>query len=206
MTADVLLSDMVELQAGDWVVLNAANSAVGHYLVSLARRRNIKTLALVRRDGGITHGLKALGATAVLVDQGQDIAAEAASLTGGERVPLGLDAVGGEATGVLAACLDDGATLVNYGALAGEPCRIPPQDLIFRDLRLTGFWLSRWMERTPGEEVRARYTELLDHIRKDRLRAEVAGTYPLERFREAVRAAETGERNGKILFTPEEAW
>jgi NADPH:quinone reductase-like Zn-dependent oxidoreductase len=54
--------------------------------------------------------------------------------------------------------------------------------------------------------VQARYAELLDHIRKDQLRAEVAGTYPLERFREAVRAAETGGRNGKILFTPDNPW
>lgn len=206
MTAHALLADIVALKPGDWVVLNAANSAVGHYLVALARRRGIKTLALVRRDGGVAHGLRALGATAVIVDQGQDVPAEAASLTGGERVPLAVDAVGGGATAVLAACLDDGGTIANYGALAGEPCRIPPQDLVFRDLRVVGFWLSRWISGTPREEVRARYAELLEYIRKDQLRAEVAGTYPLERFREAVRAAETGGRDGKILFTPDNPW
>jgi NADPH:quinone reductase-like Zn-dependent oxidoreductase len=206
MTAHALLADIVELMPGDWVVVNAANSAVGHYLVALARRRGIKTLALVRHDGGITRSLQALGATAVIVDQGQDIVAEAVSLTGGDRVPMAVDAVGGKATTVLAACLDDGGTLVSYGALAGEPCQIPPQDLVFRNLRVVGFWLSRWIAGTPREEVQARYAELLDHIRKDQLRAEVAGTYPLERFREAVRAAETGGRNGKILFTPDNPW
>lgn len=206
MTAEVLLSDMVDLREGDWVVVNAANSAVGHYLVSLANRRGLKTLALVRRNGGVTHGLKAIGATAVVVDQGQDVPAEAASLTGGGRVPLGVDAVGGEATAVVAACLSDGGTVVNYGALADAPCRIPPQDLVFRDIRLVGFWLSRWAEQTPADQAQARYAKLLEHIRKDQIRAEVAGTYPLERFRDAVRAAAAGGRDGKILFTPDNPW
>lgn len=206
MTAHVLLSDIVDLGPGDWVAVNAANSAVGHYLVSLAKRRGIKTLALVRRNGGVTHSLRSLGATAVIVDQGQDIPAEAASLTGGDRVALGVDAVGGAATEVLAACVDDGGTVVSYGALANAPCRIPPQDLVFRDLKLIGFWLARWVEQTPPEEVQARYGELLEYIRKDQIRAEVAGTYPLERYRDAVRAAAGGGRDGKILFTPDGPW
>lgn len=205
-TAHILLSDIVPLTTGDWVVVNAANSAVGHYLLSLARRRGIKTLALVRRNGGVTHSLKALGASAVIVDQGQDVPAEAASLMGGEKAKLALDAVGGEATGVAAACVADGGTVVNYGALANAACQIPPQDLVFRDIRLVGFWLARWAEETPDNEVQARYAELLEYIRKDQLRAEVAGTYPLERFREAIRDAENGGRDGKILFTPDNPW
>src|SRR5690606_41120204 len=40
-TAALILSDIIELQPGDWVVQNAANSAVGGYLLQLARRRGI---------------------------------------------------------------------------------------------------------------------------------------------------------------------
>jgi mitochondrial enoyl-[acyl-carrier protein] reductase / trans-2-enoyl-CoA reductase len=39
-TAAVLLSEFVTLGQGDWVIQNAANSAVGLYLVQLARHRS----------------------------------------------------------------------------------------------------------------------------------------------------------------------
>src|SRR5262249_21647088 len=37
-TAYALLHDFVALRTGDWVGFNLANSAVGHYLIALARR------------------------------------------------------------------------------------------------------------------------------------------------------------------------
>jgi NADPH:quinone reductase-like Zn-dependent oxidoreductase len=49
-TAALLLSDFVELQPGEWVVQNAANSAVGGYLVQLARARGLRTVNVVRRE------------------------------------------------------------------------------------------------------------------------------------------------------------
>ena len=49
-TALLLLRDVVELKEGDWVMQNAANSAVGTYLIKLAKLRGIKTVNVVRRD------------------------------------------------------------------------------------------------------------------------------------------------------------
>ena len=54
-TALLMLRDIVKLAPGDWVIQNAANSAVGTYLVRLAAKRGIRTLNLVRRTEAGAH-------------------------------------------------------------------------------------------------------------------------------------------------------
>jgi NADPH:quinone reductase-like Zn-dependent oxidoreductase len=66
-TAYALLHDFVALSPGDWIGLNLANSAVGHYLIPLAKRAGIKTLAVVRRESAAEQ-VRPLGADVVLVD------------------------------------------------------------------------------------------------------------------------------------------
>src|SRR5881409_2134936 len=49
-TALLLLSDIVDLRSGDWIIQNVANSAVGRLVVRLARTRGVKTMNVVRRE------------------------------------------------------------------------------------------------------------------------------------------------------------
>ena len=46
----VLLLRVVDLTAGDWVVQNVANSAVGRLVIALAKPRGVRTLNVVRRE------------------------------------------------------------------------------------------------------------------------------------------------------------
>lgn len=48
-TAYLLLTSFVDLQPGEWVVQNAANSAVGRFVVQIAKSRGLHTLNLIRR-------------------------------------------------------------------------------------------------------------------------------------------------------------
>src|SRR6202008_4407127 len=48
-TAALLLSEYVDLKPGEWVVQNAANSAVGRWVIAFARMRGLKTVNIVRR-------------------------------------------------------------------------------------------------------------------------------------------------------------
>lgn len=206
LTAQRLLSEFVALNAGDWVIQNAANSSVGHYLVILAKQRGIKTINLVRRGGGVDRQIRELGGTEVIVDKGQDISRDIKAITGGDPIRLGIDAVGGTSTSALANCLSPGATLVSYGAVSGEPCNIQPGLLIFRDIRMQGFWLMNWLRDTPPEQVQAALAQLSDLVVNGRLQAEIGGSYPLERIKDAARHAMQDSRDGKIILTPESHW
>lgn len=199
-TASLLLSDFASLQPGDWVIQNSANSGVGSYVVQLARLRGLKTVNIVRRESAVA-GVQAQGGDVVLVD-GDDLAERVKAATGGAAIKLGIDAVGGSATMRLAATLAEGATVVNYGALSGEPCVLSPRELVFRDVTLKGFWLARWFRTTPVAQQRALLGELAGLIAAGQLSTPIQATYDVSQIKQAVAAAAAGERQGKILITP----
>jgi len=60
-TALLMLTDLVDLRRGEWVLQNAANSAVGKLLIRFARARGLRTVNIVRREASFAE-LKALGA------------------------------------------------------------------------------------------------------------------------------------------------
>ena len=49
-TALLMLTDLVNLRPGEWVLQNAANSAVGRLLIRFARARGLRTVNVVRRE------------------------------------------------------------------------------------------------------------------------------------------------------------
>jgi NADPH:quinone reductase-like Zn-dependent oxidoreductase len=199
-TALLLLREFVELKAGDWVIQNAANSAVGTYLVQLARARGIHTVNIVRRPEAV-DGVREAGGDIVLVD-GPDLAKRVAEATSGAAIRLGIDAVAGEAIERLAECLAPGGVLVNYGRMSAQPCIIQPSAFIFRDLTLRGFWLALWYRQATPEQRVKLLTEVAQLIASGTLHARVQATYDVSEIREAVAAAAAGERDGKILVVP----
>lgn len=199
-TAALMLEEFVDLAPGDWVIQNASNSAVGAYLVQLAKRRGLHVVSLVRRDSAVP-AVEALGGDVVLVE-GEKLAKRVAEATGGAKIRLGIDAVGGESTERLATTLAEGAMLVNYGAMSGEPCRVSPASFVFRDITLRGFWLARWFRQATPARRQAVFGEIATLIAQGVLHARVQETFPVERIREAVAAAALGAREGKILVVP----
>ncbi|GLZ87177.1 trans-2-enoyl-CoA reductase [Metapseudomonas resinovorans] len=199
-TAYLMLRDFVDLQPGDWVIQNAANSGVGSYLVQLAKIRGLKTINVVRRESAVA-GVQAEGGDVVLVD-GPDLPKRVREATGGAPVKLGIDAVGGASTDHLAASLAEGGVLVNYGRMSGEPCQVNPGSFVFRDVTLKGFWLARWFRQATPQQQMQLFGELIQLIATGKLKARIAATYDISRIKEAVAAAAAGERDGKIVLVP----
>ena len=196
-TAALLLREL-DLQPGDWVLQNAANSAVGGYLIQLARERGLRTANVVRRDDAV-DAVRAHGADVVLVD-GDDLGERVRAATSNARLRLAVDAVGGSATERLAQALVPGGTVINYGAMSGEPCVLSPASLIFRGISLRGFWLARWFKTVPPEQRDALFTELATLIARGVLHARVDATYAIADIRLAVAAAAAAGRNGKVVL------
>lgn len=201
-TAEALLSDQVALQPGDWLMQNAANSAVGTFLVKLAAQRGINTLNVVRRDSAVA-GVKAAGGTAVLADALDDPRAFRKTVmeaTGGAPVKLAIDAIGGTATGVMAGALGDGGTVVNYGLLSGEACRIDAQHLIFRKISLKGFWLIHWFQEAGRARIAETYGRIARGMADGTLTTPVSAVVPMEEATRAMQLAGDGGRDGKVLM------
>jgi mitochondrial enoyl-[acyl-carrier protein] reductase / trans-2-enoyl-CoA reductase len=199
-TALLLLTDVVPPAAGDWLVQNAANSAVGRLLVRLARRHGWRTVNVVRRPEPI-ETLRLLGGDACVVD-GPDLAARVAAVTGDAAIRLGIDAVAGSATDRIGECLADGGTVCTYGSMSGENPTISRRALIYRGITLTGFGLGRALARRTLHQVRSLYAELGREQRAGNLDVPLERIYPIDAITEALRHAAQGGRGGKILVAP----
>jgi NADPH:quinone reductase-like Zn-dependent oxidoreductase len=199
-TALLMLRSYVNLEPGDWVIQNAANSGVGQNLIRFARAEGIRTLNVVRR-GELVAPLTALGADAVLLD-GTDLGDQAKEATGGTGAKLAIDAVGGTAVTRLADCLADGGTAVNYGLLSGHNCEMTAHQLVFRQLTLTGFWLQPRLLAMAADERAALYADLAGRVVDGQIHVEVEATYGIDDIKQAVAHAGQDGRKGKILVTP----
>ena len=71
-TAYLLLTDILKLPRGSWVLQNGANSGVGRATVAIAKALGLRTVNVVRRDAVVAE-MKVLGGDVVLVD-GPDLA------------------------------------------------------------------------------------------------------------------------------------
>lgn len=199
-TALLLLTDIVALQPGDWVIQNVANSAVGRSLITLARARGIRTVNVVRR-AALFAELQALGADVCVVD-GPDLAESVKAQTGGGAIRLGIDAVSGQATARISACLAEGGVLCNYGSMSGEEPVMPRAGLTGGGQTLVGFILGRGLAKRSLAEVRALYAELGEQVLKGVLSAPVEQVYPIEEITKALVHAQRGGRSGKVLVAP----
>lgn len=199
-TAHLLLQNHAALSEGDWIVQTAANSAVGSAVIQMAKARGLRTVNIVRRDA-VVDELKALGADVVLVGTNR-LVERIAEATNGAQIKLALDAIGGPLVGLLVKALGRGGTLVSYSQVVEEPAAIVPADLIFKQITLSGFWLSQWFAKADNADKQALFATLIPLVVSGKLTLAVDSTYPLEQLTDAVSRSMGGRRNGKVMLHP----
>ncbi|HEY5753131.1 MAG TPA: 2-enoyl thioester reductase domain-containing protein [Chthoniobacterales bacterium] len=197
-TAWRMLHDFVALQPGEWILQNAANSAVGRCIIQIAQNFGWKTVNLVRRAEVIPE-LQALGADAVILDDAES-KEKIRDATGGAKARLALNAVGGDSAYRQISALTTGGQLVTYGAMSRKPVRVSNGALIFKNVVLRGFWITTWYVAATREEKEAFFEQLGVLASRGLLRPQVDSSFPLSEIKAAVlRAGEAG-RNGKVLL------
>ena len=198
LTAWRLLHDYVDLQKGDWLIQNAANSAAGRDVIQIAHELGFKTVNVIRRAELIDE-LRAEGGDVVLVD-GENLREQVKNATGGASICLGLNAVGGDSALRVANCLAFGGTLVSFGAMSLQPLKIPTGLLIFMDLRFRGIWINKWYDNaTPAERIET-FRPIFEMAKRGLLKTKVEKAYPLSEVKNAVAHAGQSERSGKVIF------
>jgi NADPH:quinone reductase-like Zn-dependent oxidoreductase len=197
-TAYLLLSRYVALMPGDWIGQTAANSAMGQYIIALARLAGVKTLNVVRREEAAEQVLQWGGDVVVL--QGDNLHRDIETALGGKKLRLVLDTLGGTPVGELAKSLRLGGSIVVYALQSGQFPAVAPGDLIYRNLSLHGFWLINWIRNAPRTEIQETYQKLGDLVVDGSISAAVDHVYALDEFKEAFDQSLKSNRSGKILF------
>ena len=199
-TAYLMLKKYVKLQPGDWIIQDAANSGVGQCIIRLAKMEGIKTINIVRRKE-LASDLEDIGADFVIQDS-PNMASEVKELTNGGDVKLAIDAVGGDIILRIGDCLQEEATILNYGLLSGKNIEMTSYQTVFKRLVLTGFWLMPWLQNMSRKEIFDMYNHLSNLIASNKLHVPIEKTYPLEEIKKAVKHSAAYNRSGKIILTP----
>jgi NADPH:quinone reductase-like Zn-dependent oxidoreductase len=186
------------LKAGEWLLITAGASAFGKFAIQMAKAKGIKVAATVRQDAQ-KEMLKSLGADLVINSESEKLQKVVAEQTeGGAHVIF--DAVGGMLGSKALASLRPKGTMMVFGALALDNMSINSGLLIFKDLRIEGFWLSTWIEEMPAADRAKAFGKVFGFLKKEDSKIDVAGKFSLDQFKEALETYEKPGRNGKILL------
>ncbi len=199
-----LLLETTDLQAGDWMIQNAANGAVGQLVIKAAQSRGIRTCNLVRSERGKAQLDGVVGEhDVVVVGGGADLAERVQAATGGAHIKLGLDAISGASAGALLSCVGFGGHLTCYGLLSGDPLTLPAGKVAFGGVTVGGFSRFRVLQKIGAADARRRLRALADKVVAGEIAVEVAQEYDFgtaDALYQAMAHAEQAGRGGKILL------
>jgi NADPH:quinone reductase-like Zn-dependent oxidoreductase len=196
----LVLFRYLQVRSGAWIAQNAANGAVGRILMIVAQKRGVNIVNLVRSENA-AEDLKRHGAKHVVVTQLDGWQDEARALTGGEGFARIVDSIAGSQSLEMQRLLAPRGELIVFGGLAGSAMKLDPGLMIANELVVRGFWMTPWMTRASDEERGDAMAAVFELAMKNELPLPVGGVYSLDRHADALRAAQTPGRAGKILFS-----
>jgi mitochondrial enoyl-[acyl-carrier protein] reductase / trans-2-enoyl-CoA reductase len=186
------------LQSNEWLIQNAANSAVGKLIIKFAKQHGIKTVNVVRRND-VVDELYALGADVVLLD-GEDLKLRTQEATGNAPIKVALDAVAGSASGRLVDTLSFGGRLIVYGLLSDSSLTLPASRVAFHSITVGGFSRMACLRNLNPESRKAFFADIAKWHSEGLFKFEIEKIYSFQNVIEAFNHSETS-KSGKILLS-----
>ncbi|MFD3942146.1 medium chain dehydrogenase/reductase family protein [Streptomyces sp. NPDC058579] len=213
-TAWQMLHRKARIRAGQTVLVHGANGGVGTVLVQLARSAGVKVIGTA--SARHHEALRRLGVTPV------DYRTEDVPARVRELAPDGVDAVfdhvGGRSVVDSWRLLAKGGTLVSYGSAATRDDSGSKQWPVLKILGRVWAWQALpngrrayfynvWGGRAFAKDrfrsrLRADLGQVFEAMRRGEITARVAAELPLSQVADAMRLAESGTVNGKVVLTP----
>jgi len=179
-------------------VQTAAASTLGLMIARLSKRFQLTGIHIVRRPEQVEK-LHSLGCEHVFDSNDSSFQKRLAEACNKFKASIAFDAVGGELTRRLALAMPPESRIVVYGALADEPLQIDSKDFFFRDKKLEGFWLSRWIKTTLFLQ-KLLLTYQIQRLLSNQLQTRVQARYPLEDILSAIDLYQKQRTEGKVLL------
>jgi len=168
-----MLRDFEKLNPGDVIIQNAPNSMVGLAVVQMAREMGVKTVNIVSdKRPNVDEKLEILTNLGGDINVTEDIFQTYEMIEILKELPapkLALNCVGGEITADMCRLLAPGGTLVSYGNMSMKPIVVPEDVVAYKQLKLKGFWMSKWNETHTKEERSEMIEDIVSQIRNKQL-------------------------------------
>ena len=203
-TAWVMTQEVLRIPRGAWLLQTAAGSSLGQMVVKLGKTLGFRTVNVVRSERHVER-LRSLGADKVVVldaetSDSTQLQALVKSAIGDEVVAFAIDPVGGETASAVVNCLSSNGRLLLYGTLSDQPLCVSPRTLMTNSACVEGFWLGNYMQKKNLLFKLKLIKRLTRLVLDGTLATEIGPTFDLDHVIEAVTAAQSSDRTGKVLL------
>ena len=204
MTAWVMTREVLKVPKNQWLLQTAANSALGKMVVNLGRTYGFRTINIVRRREQAAE-IESDQSRAIVFDaakdSGDELSAKISKIVGTDGLRFAIDPVGGPTTSVLIRNMGLRGRLLVFGSLADEETiQFSSRTLITSNASVEGFWLSNYMAQQNLFRKLLLIRRVSKQIQAGPLASKIGSTHMLDEFVDAVKAAETPGRAGKVLI------
>lgn len=201
-TAHFALTERAHVSGGERVLILGAAGGIGTATIQLVKAYGAIAFAGIRR-GEQEEFVRSAGADHV-IDLGvkaieENLRSQIHAITNGHGVDIVIDPVGGEMFNAGLRSLAWGGRLVVVGFASGELPTVRANYLLLKNLSVIGLHWGDYLRREP-QWVRRVQNDLYSLYGKGKIRPHVMKSYPLDEFREALKAIKGGHVQGKILL------
>ncbi|MFD2166451.1 zinc-binding dehydrogenase [Thalassotalea euphylliae] len=187
------------------IVINAAASQVGKGVIRYAKQEGLATIATVRSQSNVAV-LNELGADEVLLTTAEDFQVNLKLACKNHRASVLLDAVACQDTPLVLKNMPKGSTAIVYGRLTEthDPLggMFSVADVIFRDIRIEGFWLATYIGNAKPWQV-YRLSKKVQKLFADGIfETDIYKTVGFEDFYQAIDHYAEHKSDGKVILKP----
>lgn len=206
-TSVCLVERAIELGAKA-IVINAAASQVGKGLIRYAKLKGLKTIATVRSEANVSV-LEKLGATSVLLTSQETFVESLKQQAKTFNATVLVDAVAAKDTPMLLKAMPNSSTAIVYGRLTEtfDPLGglFSVADLIFRDIRIEGFWLAKYIGDVSPLKVLALSSKVQKLFAQGIFKTDIYASVGFEDFAQALDHYALNKSDGKVILLPNQA-
>ncbi|NKX44044.1 alcohol dehydrogenase catalytic domain-containing protein [Roseicyclus persicicus] len=181
------------------VVSTGAGGQLGRMIRARAKETGVTVINVVRRTAQ-AEAMRADGVRHALATDAPDFDEALAQLCRDLRCRMAFDAVGGAMTYRLAEALRPQSEILVYGALDQSAIQLHPGTMIFREVTVRGFWLSKWLPRKPLPVLLWHARAAVQALKGGFAVSEVARIVPLDAAGEGIAAYAGAMSAGKTLI------
>ncbi|MEB3750850.1 zinc-dependent alcohol dehydrogenase family protein [Geobacillus sp. FSL W8-0032] len=200
-TAWVVCTEVLRLQPGDILLVNACGSSIGRIFAQLSKVLGFRLIAVTRNEHH-TKELLDLGASDVVDTSNTSLYRMVMELTNGLGASAAIDSIGGADGAELAFCVRPEGVLLTIGLLSGTP--VNGREVSQKaKVHVKLFHLRHWNQQASVQTWQNVFCRLIALIHEKKLQLMTpASYYSLHDITKAIRAVESAPFNkGKIFLT-----
>lgn len=197
MTAWVICTEVLKLEPGDTLLVNACGSSIGHIFVQLSKVLGFQIIA-VTRNNKHTNDLLRLGASHVINTSENPLREITMALTNGLGVDAAIDSIGGSPGTDLAFCVKPHGSFFTIGLLSGVQIN---WEAVVKEAKVNAniFHLRHWNKSVSIETWQETFHQLIALIEGKQLKLmNPDAHYDLSEVKAAILSSE--HRKGKVFL------